>query len=157
MDVLRWLGVVVLQEPGPSSGSWLETGTQVLAHGAETVGAVVIAVGVLRAVFRWLGQQLPLSRTDTPTDSIRLGLGRSLGLALEFLLAADILNTAVAPSWNAIGKLAAIATIRTLLNYFLGRELQQEIKRRQADEDQQSTRRADGAESSPHVTSGRSL
>ncbi len=47
----------------------------------------------------------------------------TLGLALEFLLAADILSTAVAPTWDAIGKLAAVATIRTLLNYFLGQEL----------------------------------
>jgi uncharacterized membrane protein len=39
------------------------------------------------------------------------------------LLAADILRTAVAPTWEDIGKLAAIAAIRTVLNYFLEREL----------------------------------
>ena len=39
-------------------------------------------------------------------------------LALEFALAADILRTAVAPTWDDISKLAVIATIRTMLNYF---------------------------------------
>lgn len=47
-------------------------------------------------------------------------------MALEFQLAADILATAVAPSWNQIGKLAAVAAIRTALNYFLSREMAQE-------------------------------
>jgi len=39
------------------------------------------------------------------------------------LLGADILATAIAPTWDDIGKLAAIATLRTALNYFLEREL----------------------------------
>ena len=44
-------------------------------------------------------------------------------MALEFELAADILRTAVAPTWNEIGQLAAIAALRTLLNYFLQKEI----------------------------------
>jgi len=47
-------------------------------------------------------------------------------LALEFQLAADILATTVAPSWAQIGKLGAIAVIRTGLNYFLAREIKEE-------------------------------
>ncbi len=39
------------------------------------------------------------------------------------LLAADILATAIAPIWDEIGKLVAIALLRTALNYFLEREL----------------------------------
>ena len=112
---------------------WLQGATLVLARVAEAIGALVIAAGVARALWFWLKQQLQPPDTGVPTESIRLGLGRALGLALEFLLAADILSTAVAPSWDAIGKLAAIATIRTLLNYFLGRELAQEERRRQAE------------------------
>jgi uncharacterized membrane protein len=54
---------------------------------------------------------------------LRVRFGSSLTLALELLLAADILRTAVAPTWEDIGKLAAIAAIRTVLNYFLEREL----------------------------------
>ncbi|MDQ1524971.1 MAG: hypothetical protein QOE47_2895, partial [Pyrinomonadaceae bacterium] len=56
----------------------------------------------------------------------RLTLARYLALALEFQLGADILSTAIAPSWDQIGKLGAIAVIRTGLNYFLMREMKQE-------------------------------
>ncbi len=105
-----------------------------LTRVAEAIGALVIATAVVRATIAWLAQNLPGRDRDASIESIRLGLGRSLGLALEFLLAADILATAIAPSWDAIGKLAAIATIRTLLNYFLERELHGEERRREARE-----------------------
>src|SRR3712207_5516058 len=59
-----------------------------------------------------------------PPEDLRLDLGRSLALALEFLLGADILRTAVDPSWDEIARLAAIAAIRTVLNFFLERELE---------------------------------
>ena len=89
----------------------------------ELVGAVVIGVGCGAAV-------LALVRTwgDGPAAyaGVRLLLARYLALGLEFQLAADILVTAVAPSWEEIGKLAAIAAIRTLLNFFLGREMKEE-------------------------------
>ncbi|RZK11946.1 MAG: DUF1622 domain-containing protein, partial [Hymenobacter sp.] len=51
-----------------------------------------------------------------------------LALALEFQLGADILSTAIAPSWEQIGKLGAIAVIRTALNFFLSKEMQEEKK-----------------------------
>lgn len=47
-------------------------------------------------------------------------------MALEFQLGADILSTAVAPTWNEIGKLGAIAVIRTTFNFFLSREMEEE-------------------------------
>ena len=46
-----------------------------------------------------------------------------LVLALEFMLAADILKSAISPTWTEIGQLAAIALIRTFLNYSLGHDL----------------------------------
>ena len=67
-------------------------------------------------------------RRGAPPDAkneVRLTLGRWLAVGLEFELAADILNTAITPSWDEIEKLAAIATLRTLLNYFLEREIRQ--------------------------------
>lgn len=56
---------------------------------------------------------------------IRLELARSLALSLEFLLAADIVGTAVSPEWEALGKLGVIAVIRTFLNYFLEKEVEE--------------------------------
>ncbi len=61
---------------------------------------------------------------DAAKEEVRQRLGRWLAVALEFTLAADVLRTAIAPSWEEIGKLAAIATLRTLLNYFLQREIE---------------------------------
>jgi uncharacterized membrane protein len=62
---------------------------------------------------------------------MRLTLGRWLWVALEFELAAEILRTAVAPTWNEIGQLAAIAALRTALNYFLGKEIVKEASAEQ--------------------------
>jgi hypothetical protein len=59
-------------------------------------------------------------------QSARLILSRFLAMALEFQLAADLLGTTVAPSWNQLGRLGAIAVIRTFLNYFLAREIHDE-------------------------------
>ena len=56
---------------------------------------------------------------------------RWLLLGLEFMLAADIVRSAIAPDWNDIGQLAAIAVIRTFLNYFLERDLA-DMEERQA-------------------------
>ena len=60
---------------------------------------------------------------------VRLSFARYLALGLEFQLAADILSTAVSPSWEQIGKLAAIAIIRTGLNFFLMKEMQMQEER----------------------------
>jgi uncharacterized membrane protein len=90
----------------------------------EAIGALVIGLGMMLAGLRLTrGSFPPMARDFT---DVRLTLARFLAIALEFQLGADILSTAVAPSWEAIGKLAAIAVIRTALNYFLSREMQEE-------------------------------
>ena len=97
---------------------------------AEACGALVIGVAVVQALIRYL-QFLAMRRGhERETERIRVGLGRSLAVALEFALASDILKTAVAPTWNAIAQLAAIIVLRTALNYFLERE----IRHAEADE-----------------------
>ena len=95
-----------------------------LKLGVETVGATIIALGILGA--GWLLLKALLRRQTADFTAIRLALARYLALALEFQLGADILSTAIAPSWEQIGKLGAIAVIRTALNYFLSQEMKQE-------------------------------
>jgi uncharacterized membrane protein len=97
---------------------------QWLKLGVETIGACIIAIGILVAGYL-LVKALWQRRTANFT-AIRLTLARYLALALEFQLGADILSTAIAPSWEQIGQLGAIAVIRTGLNYFLTKEMQQE-------------------------------
>lgn len=91
--------------------SWLKLGIE-----AVSIGIILIAI--LMAVGRLVAQAL---RRGTP--DIRNGLAKGLSLALEFQLAADIVGTAISPDWNQIGKLAAVAAIRTFLNIFLQREM----------------------------------
>ena len=107
---------------------WLRSLAEVLALVAEAIGVVVIAVALVRAVWRY-ARDLVSQAEPFPRGRIRLGVGRSLALALEFLLAADIVRTAVAPTWEEIGRLAAIAAIRTALNFFLDREIAEEERR----------------------------
>ena len=92
----------------------------------ETTGAVIIGMGVAVAAYQFVRALIPPQMESY--NSIRLTLARYLALALEFQLGADILSTAIAPSWDQIGKLGAIAVIRTGLNYFLTREMREENK-----------------------------
>lgn len=94
-----------------------------LKLGVETLGALVIAIGVLRV--GWLCLRRGMLSAVRDGGEVRLTLARFLALALELQLAADILSTAVAPSWDQIGKLGAIAVLRTALNFFLAREIRE--------------------------------
>ena len=105
----------------------LRTVAQTIATIVEGVGVAIVALAVLLAAARYALALLARVR-PFPPEGLRLGLGRSLALALEFLLGADILRTAVEPSWDEIGRLAAIAAIRTALNYFLQREIEQDAR-----------------------------
>lgn len=87
----------------------------------ESIGALVIAFGILVAVFGFI--RLLGSKQGDGFTRVRINFAHYLALGLEFQLGADILSTAVAPTWEQIGKLAAIAVIRTGLNYFLMREM----------------------------------
>ncbi|HEX8920436.1 MAG TPA: DUF1622 domain-containing protein [Pyrinomonadaceae bacterium] len=90
----------------------------------ETTGAIIIGLGIIAAGYQFFRALVPPQLEDF--NRVRLTLARFLALALEFQLGADILSTAIAPSWDQIGKLGAIAIIRTALNYFLMREMREE-------------------------------
>ncbi|MEV8631214.1 DUF1622 domain-containing protein [Streptosporangium sp. NPDC051023] len=91
----------------------------------EAAGAVVIFVGAVVAFARFLVVAVR-ERDANGFVVVRLFLGRFLALGLEFQLAGDILRTAITPSFTQIGQLAAIAAIRTALNFFLNREIERE-------------------------------
>lgn len=99
-------------------------GVQWLKLGIETIGAALVAIGVVVAMIELLRQIA--TRHTAEFTAIRLVLARYLALALEFQLGADILSTAIAPSWQQIGKLGAIAVVRTGLNFFLSKEMESE-------------------------------
>jgi uncharacterized membrane protein len=89
----------------------------------EFIAILIIAVSLVIALQKLLRSRQ--KRYQSAQQAIRLELGLSLALSLEFLLAADIVGTAVSPSWDAIAKLAAITGIRTFLNFFLQKEVRE--------------------------------
>jgi uncharacterized membrane protein len=115
-------------ESGPSSvlsEDLLREWVDLLVRLVEAAGALVIFVGAVVAAVAFVRAAV-VSRSTGEFVRVRLRLGRYLALGLEFQLASDVLSTAVAPTFEEIGKLAAIAAIRTLLNYFLGKEIEKE-------------------------------
>ena len=96
-----------------------------LVHVIEAISVLFILAGVARAA---VGSLVSVLRDPDrmPSTRVRLDLGRSLSFALEFLLAADILQTMLSPTMEQVAILGGVAVIRTLLNYFLGKEIEQE-------------------------------
>ena len=88
----------------------------------EAIGAMIIGVGVLSATFRCALTLMQLKQYSS--TEIRLHLGSFLALGLDFQLGANILATAVSPTLEEVQLLAAIVVIRTVLTYFLSKELE---------------------------------
>ena len=103
----------------------LSAGVDLLVRLVEAAGAVIIFVGAAVAFAGFAVAAIRHRRTERFVP-VRLSLGRFLALGLEFQLASDILRTAIAPTLREIGELAAIAAIRTALNFFLAREIKEE-------------------------------
>lgn len=93
-----------------------------VSHAVEILAAVIVGIAVIKTLFNYF-TLLKTSASKISKEEIRVQFGSSVAVSLELLLGADVLATAVAPSWNDIGKLAAIAILRTALNYFLEKEL----------------------------------
>jgi uncharacterized membrane protein len=96
--------------------------TKYLSSTVEVLAALVIGIALVKFLYKYVIHLFNPNDTTT-IQTIRIEFGGSLTVALELLLAADILATAIAPTWDDIGKLASIAVLRTALNYFLEREL----------------------------------
>lgn len=124
----------------PESG--LREAIDVLVRVVETAGALIIFVGAAWAFARFIMAVVRGRGHGKRFNRIRLTLGRFLVLGVEFQLAGDVLRTAVAPSFTEIGQLAAIAAIRTALNYFLSREIAHERAELERDAEEEPERDA---------------
>jgi uncharacterized membrane protein len=99
-----------------------KTITVYISHGLEMIAAAVIAAALIRLIIEYF-QTVLKTKSGLSAVQARVQFGSAVAVSLELLLGADVLATAVAPTWDEIGKLAAIAAIRTVLNYFLEKEL----------------------------------
>ena len=108
---------------------WLVLATNLAVDAIDWLALVLIVVGAIEAFF--LGLWTMFSSSEGHHErGVWLRLGRWLVAGLTFQLAADVLETAITTSWDEVARLAAIAAIRTFLNYFLERDLG-EIRTRQ--------------------------
>ena len=103
---------------------YLITAVDYLRLVVEAIGATIVGFGAIATFIRYV--LTLVGARDYSNTEIRLHLGRYLALGLEFQIGADILSTAVAPTLDAVLLLGAIVLVRTVLNYFLSKELQQE-------------------------------
>lgn len=92
------------------------------------IGTLVIFVGVIVGLYRFILLRFLPPRFNTrqlDTDFIRRDLGRTLVLGLEFIIAADVIETTTTPDYYSLGILAIIVVIRTFLSLTLNREISQ--------------------------------
>jgi uncharacterized membrane protein len=100
---------------------------QYLKPTLELIGAVIVVVGVLLAVFRY-ALFLVGAKAYSGLERIQLDLVRYLMFGLTVQVGADILGTAVAPTVAELGFLAGIVLIRAVLGYFLSKDLERGIE-----------------------------
>lgn len=97
-----------------------------IALACELICVLCVALGALLTLYRLVKAISLRMVTDQRTRrAIFVGFAGWIIMALEFALAADIVRSSIAPSWEDIGQLAAIAAIRTFLNYFLERDVEE--------------------------------
>jgi uncharacterized membrane protein len=95
----------------------------------EALALLVILIGAVEAANGILRVMLTRRASDADKRAVWLGFARWLVAGLTFQLAADIVHTTVTPSWDDIGRVAAIAAIRTFLAFFLDRDIVLESRR----------------------------
>ena len=101
---------------------WLHLVTKDIVVIIDAMALIIIVIGTVEAFFTGLWAAFPAPAHDRFRE-ILVRYGRWLVAGLTFQLAADIIETSIAPNWQEVGQLGAIAVIRTFLNYFLERDL----------------------------------
>ena len=90
----------------------------------QAIAILLVAFGSVRALAGIVRSVLPSPRGAAAPRDVWLDYARWLVAALTFQLGADIVATSLAPTWEELGRLAAVAAIRTFLGYFLDREME---------------------------------
>ncbi len=107
--------------------TWMEYAVEILG----TLGTLILIYGVLVCVFRFVRSEIKcLGGADIEHErkEIRIHLGYYILLGLEFLVAADVVETILDPGWEELGILGGIVLIRTVISFSLNWELAHEKK-----------------------------
>ena len=104
----------------------------------DAMALLIVVIGTVQAFVTGTWDMLTGHHSGVERRYVWLRYARWLIAGLTFQLAADIIETAVTPTWDDVARLGVIAVIRTFLNYFLERDFT-EVRERQ-----EITRRASG-------------
>lgn len=120
---------------------WLIAVTEPTIVIIDMMAFVIVVIGTVQAFVAGMHLVIARDRSGRDRRQIWLTYARWLVAALTFQLGADIIESSIAPSWESIAQLGAVAVIRTFLNYFLERDLA-EVRERQhpAETDERSMR-----------------
>jgi len=105
--------------------AWLVLITEPVIVAIDALALLVIVVGTVEVLGKLVRAAIrPMTDTERRTTWLRYA--RWLVAALTFQLAADIIETSVSTDWQTIGRVGAIAVIRTFLNYFLEHDVEEQ-------------------------------
>ena len=101
----------------------------ILSFGLNIVGALIAVYGVVIALVELVRKEIHLpAQAVRLNEQIRVKLGSYLILGLEVFIAGDIVKTILTPTWESLGMLGAIVVIRTVLSYFLAKDLSRQVR-----------------------------
>ena len=103
---------------------------ELLILAMSTVAVLVLICGVIKATVKFVKNEVSHADKASVLRTIKNELGAYVLFSLEILIAADIVESIIKPTFEDIGKLAALVVIRTVISYFVGKEIDQEIESR---------------------------
>lgn len=112
--------------------AWLVAITEPVVVIIDAMALVLIALATVVVFVQAVRLTLRGHLTNVERRDLWLAYGRWLVAGLTMQLSADIIESSIYTSWDAIGQLAAIAVIRTFLNYFLERDIADVRERQRA-------------------------
>ncbi len=99
---------------------------EIISYVISVISVVVVIYGTAIATAKFLRNELRRFKCKNITHQIRVlraDLGTYLLLGLEFLIASDILKTIIEPGLHELLLLGGIVLLRTILSFFLDREI----------------------------------
>jgi len=107
----------------PEESTSIEIVLMLIRKVVALIGVVIILWGAFVGIYQFLFKRSNSSKRFDAIDVIRLKFGRTIILGLEFIVAADVIATTTAPDYYSVGILASLVGIRTLLTYFMNKEM----------------------------------
>jgi len=104
----------------------LGQGLEFIGLGIDLIGVAIVLFGFvvsLIALVRVLSRGVGFRKCVGDLHGVRLQLGTYILVAIEFMIASDIIHTVITRKLEDLAFVAALVAIRTAISYFLGKEL----------------------------------